>query len=73
MDLHKEMPVVCLKGFETIQKLVKDIGDIYTHLFAKHKFLILIDENDFSTKQMQELENGSGQRICCEGFVCKAD
>ncbi len=55
-DLHKEMPVVCLKGFETIQKLVKDIGDIYTHLFAKHRFLILIDENDFSTKQMQELE-----------------
>ena len=39
-----------------MQKLVRDIGDIYTHLFAKHRFLLLIDENDFSTKQMQELE-----------------
>lgn len=55
-NLHKDMPVVCLKGYDTIQKLTKDIGDIYTHLFAKHKFLLLIDENDFSVKQMQELE-----------------
>lgn len=55
-DLHKEMPVLRLKKYDTIQKLVKDIGDIYTHLFAKHRFLLLIDENDFSTKQMQELE-----------------
>lgn len=55
-DLHKDMPVLRLKGYETIQKLVKDIGDIYTLLLAKHRFLLLIDENDFSTKQMQELE-----------------
>lgn len=55
-DLHKDMPVVCLKGYETKSRLSKDIGDIYTYLFAKHKFLILIDENDFSMKQMQELE-----------------
>lgn len=55
-DLHKDMPVLCLKWYDTIQKLVKDIGDIYTHLFSKHRFLLLIDENDFSTKQMQELE-----------------
>lgn len=55
-DLHKEMPVVCLKTYESIQTLSKDIGDIYTHIFAKHKFLILIDEDDFSLKQMQELE-----------------
>lgn len=55
-DLHKDMPTLRLKTYDTIQRLVKDIGDIYTHLFAKHRFLLLIDENDFSTKQMQELE-----------------
>ena len=55
-DLHKEMPALRLKKYDTMQKLVRDIGDIYTHLFAKHRFLLLIDENDFSTKQMQELE-----------------
>ena len=55
-DLHKSMPVLRLKRYDTIQILAKDIGDIYTHLFAKHRFLLLIDENDFSTKQMQELE-----------------
>lgn len=55
-DLHTDMPVVRLKEYDTIQKLAGDIGDIYIHLFSKHKFLILIDENDFSLKQMQELE-----------------
>lgn len=55
-NLHEEMPVLRLKEYETIQTLVKDIGDIYTYLFEKYKFLILIDENDFSLKQMQELE-----------------
>lgn len=55
-DLHKHIPVLRLKKYDTIQKLVKDIGDIYTFLFAKHRFVLLIDENDFSTKQMQELE-----------------
>lgn len=55
-DLHKDMPVLRLKRYDTIQQLAKDIGDIYTHLFAKHRLLILIDENDYSTKQMQELE-----------------
>lgn len=55
-DLHKDMPVLRLKEYDTIQELAKDIGDVYTYLLAKHRFLLLIDENDFTTKQMQELE-----------------
>ena len=54
-ELRQEMPVLCLKMINTIQNFNRCLHDIYI-LFEKNPFLILIDENEFSESERQDLE-----------------
>lgn len=55
--VHEVMPVVRLKKYDSsCNRLGADFGDMYTHLFDKNRFLVLVDESDIAPNDIKEVE-----------------
>lgn len=54
--LSREMPVLITKRYHSSQSFETCLRNVYLYLFEKNPFMILVDENEFSDKEMQEIE-----------------
>lgn len=54
--LSRDMPVLVAKKYHSGQYFETCLRNLYLYLLEKHPFMIIVDENDFSEKEMQDIE-----------------
>ena len=54
-DLSREIPVLRLKKYTVYQNFVTCLSSIYNVLLSKNPFLILVDDNNFTDSEMQDI------------------
>lgn len=54
--LSRDMPVLMAKRYHSDQSFEICLRNLYIYLLEKNPFMIVVDENDFSEKEMQDIE-----------------